>query len=508
MGDTLGVAQRAHTATAVPAFVGYTERACQQGQTLRNKPWRIACLAEFELHFGLAPQARFVVAAVPPSGQAAQQYLLSQADGAEGGRFLLYYSMRHFFLNGGGPCYVVSVGDYSASRLDAQGLIDGIAQLTLEQEPTLLLIPEAVLLSRPCCSRVQQAALQHCGVMKNRFAILDLWAGHQSLHDSPDCVAAFRGQLGPQFLDFGAAYYPWLHTEVVADSALGHAQIANLDLLQELLRSEAGVSKDPPHASAQPDAWAQWQAIEDAGKTLGDWIAADSTNPEWDKPRQAGVQMARVSQQLRAMSAVFQALMAQLKGQLNLLPPSAAMAGVYTRVDQALGVWRAPANVGLMGVRSVAVKLSSQDQDDLNASTECKFINAIRDFDGEGVLVWGARTLDGNSPDWRRINMRRTQLMLRESCRLAAQAMAHEPNTAPTWRRLKSLLQKELAGVWMRGGLAGAVLHDAFSVQVGLGETMTQQDLREGVLRITARVAIARPAEFIDITLQQSMLRS
>lgn len=519
MGDTpgvFGVAVNAlpglEVATAVPAFVGYTERADQEGQSLRNKPWRIGSLAEFERHFGLAPQARFVVAAPEltlPGEQAAQAYLLPQAEGALGGRFLLYYSMCHFFLNGGGPCYVVSVGDYGATRLDAQSLIDGIERLTQEQEPTLVVIPDAVLLSQSCCSRVQQAALQHCGgVMKNRFAILDIWGGYQSLHDSPDCVAAFREQLGDRFLDFAGAYYPWLHTDVVPDSALGHAQIANPALLQDLLRAEAGLSKAPPPASASPEQRVQWQSIEDASKTLDDWMAGDSSSAACDRRRQAGVQMARVSQSLSALSATFCRLMAQVKCRLNLLPPSAAMVGVYTLADGARGVWRAPANVGLAGVVSVAVPLSAQDQDDLNPSNERKVINAIRSFEGEGVLVWGARTLDGQHPHWRCINVRRTALMLRQSCCLAAQAVALEPHTAATWLALKSRLQNELADVWRRGGLVGAVPHEAFDVQVGLGETMTQQDLLDGILRITLRAAIARPGEFIDIRLQQQMRKS
>lgn len=37
-----------------------------------------------------------------------------------------------------------------------------------------------------------------------------------------------------------------------------------------------------------------------------------------------------------------------------------------------------------------------------------KSINVIRPFPGIGTLVWGARTLDGNSQDWRYINVRRT----------------------------------------------------------------------------------------------------
>ena len=96
-------------------------------------------------------------------------------------------------------------------------------------------------------------------------------------------------------------------------------------------------------------------------------------------------------------------------------------------------------------------------------------------------------------------------IMLEQSCKLAAKAMVFEPNAANTWVTLKSMISNFLTGIWKRGGLAGAVPDDAFSVHVGLGETMTAEDILEGTLRITVLVAITRPAEFIEISFQQRM---
>ena len=209
-----------------------------------------------------------------------------------------------------------------------------------------------------------------------------------------------------------------------------------------------------------------------------------------------------------AMSYLFMALMDEARKQLNVMPPSAAMAGIYTMVVNTRGVWKAPANVSVAGVIASTVAISHDDQEDLNVTTQGKSINAIRSFVGEGVLVWGARTLDGNSLDWRYINVRRTMIMLEESCRLAAQAMVFEPNVADTWATVKSMITNFLTGIWKRGGLMGAVPDDAFSVHCGLGETMTPEDLLEGILRVTVLVAMARPAEFIEITFQQQMAAS
>ncbi|KAA4737492.1 phage tail sheath family protein, partial [Bacteroides fragilis] len=205
---------------------------------------------------------------------------------------------------------------------------------------------------------------------------------------------------------------------------------------------------------------------------------------------------------------IYTAVLKELKRVLNLLAPSAAMAGIYTMVDNTRGVWKAPANVSVNSVISPALSITSDEQEDLNVPLSGKAINAIRTFVGEGIKVWGARTLDGNSLDWRYINVRRTMIMLEESVKNASRAYVFEPNVASTWLNLKSMIQNFLTGIWKRGGLAGATPDDAFSVHVGLGDTMTPEDVLEGILRVTVLVAIVRPAEFIEITFQQQMQKS
>jgi uncharacterized protein len=456
-------------ATAVPAFVGHTALADNAGKPLHGKPWRITSMAEYERHFGGAAPARFRIervdaaAATPalpdmlqPRAQCsefqhgAKTYRLTRAAGRTGGRFLMHQAMRLFFGNGGGTCYVVSVGGFDDEIVAgdaATGLIGGLTPLLKEQEPTLLVVPDAVLLSRADCMRVQKAVLQHCGGdMKNRFAILDVWGGDlERRHPAGDCIALFRDDIGVNFLRYGAAYFPWLHTALSQAGDLDASHIDNADDLAALLHDDPGL---------------------------------------------------------------LEPLLQEARKQVDLMPPSAAMAGLYTMVDNARGVWKAPANVSLAAVTAPAVNITHEDQEDLNVTTQGKSINAIRAFIGEGVLVWGARTLDGNSLDWRYVNVRRTMIMLEQSCRLAAKALVFEPNVASTWVTLKSMLENFLTGLWKRGALAGAVPEGAFSVHVGLGDTMTPDDILEGVLRVTVLVAISRPAEFIEITFQQQMQKT
>ena len=515
-------------ATAVPAFVGYTRRAENGGKSLLNKPWRISSMAEYHTYFGHGPDPHLTIAEAPPNTRSDfrsddKDYALTQADGGDGGRFLLYHGMVHFFQNGGGPCYVVSVGNYDG-LVEAQKLTDGIDTLVKEQEPTMLVIPDAVLLKRADCVAVQQAMLQHCGGrMRNRIAILDVWNGYLDRKDpGGDPIEGFRNDLGVNFLDFATAYYPWVNTTVVQDKDLDYTRIANPALLAQLLRQELSLPEavDPamPPRTAQ-----QTQAVADIVKNDEDWtkyvtdLVNASTKSDLEKQKALTPAALAVAvethksllhKSLVSMSPLYNTVMTEARNRLNLLPPSAAMAGVYTMVDNSRGVWKAPAIVSLNGVVSPEVTISHEDQEDLNVTTQGKSINAIRSFIGEGVLVWGARTLDGNSLDWRYINVRRTMIMLEESCRLASKAMVFEPNVANTWVTIKSMISSFLTGIWKRGGLAGAVPDDAFSVHVGLGETMTPEDILEGILRVTVLVAISRPAEFIEITFQQQMQKS
>jgi hypothetical protein len=491
-------------ATAVPAFIGHTEKADNKGSSLANKPWRITSLAEFENYFGLAPNSKFTLGTdVPAQGGeplsiAGKTYYLNQSSTP----YILYYSLRLFFQNGGSPCYIVSVGGYG-DAIEKDRFTNGIELLIKEQEPTMIVAPETVRLSIDDCTAVQQAALKHCGLtMKNRVAILDVHNGNKTRQDNAgDPVDIFRSKLGINFLSYGAAYYPWLNTSVTDENLLTyeHFEADSLPVVIDLLETELKI------AGVDDTALDKRQAGQKAeiNNVTKDWTTDPDIKPE-DIPNRKKL----LNQALVAMSPAYGRLLGQMAATLNLLPPSAAIAGIYTMVDNTRGVWKAPANVSLAGVVSPTVSISHEEQEDLNVTAQGKSVNAIRAFIGEGVLVWGARTLDGNSLDWRYINVRRTMIMLEESIRLASKAYVFEPNVADTWVTIKSMIRNFLTGIWKRGGLAGATPDDAFGVYVGLGETMTPEDILEGIMRITVLVAISRPAEFIEITFQQQMQKS
>ncbi|MEJ2767213.1 phage tail sheath family protein [Mycetohabitans sp. B46] len=192
---------------------------------------------------------------------------------------------------------------------------------------------------------------------------------------------------------------------------------------------------------------------------------------------------------------------------------SAAMAGVIARVDRERGVWRAPANVALAGVTElVSVPTSGDPQpirldDALNETLVNHKINAIRSFRGQGLMVWGARTMAGPSEmAWCYISVRRLfNTVERDAC-ATLRTMVFEPNNAPTWEAVRSALDHYLFALWRKGALQGETPTQAYFVQIGLRVTMTPDDIDNGRMIIKMGLAAVRPAEFIVLQLTQDMV--
>ena len=398
----------------------------------------------------------------------------------EGKLCTLYYHLTMFFANGGSTCYVVSVGNYQNGNIDKDKITNTILPaLKKVQDITLLVIPEAVREGN--YADFYKAMLSHCAA-NNRFAILDVPKDVE--------IDDFRTNIGSNFLAYGAAYYPWLETTVLSDNDITEDVMRvekNLDL--DAIVDKTGLKEGETHPLV---------------KYVNDAFTELDTLPD----EQSKVKRKEIHNALLQNLPAYKLLAKKIKDYLNLLPPSAAMAGIYTMVDHSRGVWKAPANVSVSRADKPSKNITDNEQADLNMPMNGKAINALRAFPGEGIKVWGARTLDGNSQDWRYINVRRTMSFLEISVKNAARAYVFEPNDANTWINMKCMIENFLRSVWKRGGLAGSTPEEAYEVHVGLGDTMTADDILEGILRITVLVAVSRPAEFIEITFQQQMQKS
>jgi len=407
--------------------------------------------------------------------------------------YRMYGSMKFFYENGGGECYVMSIGGYDPTEKNLSDTTDFLAAIKLlekEMEPTMLVIPDLIEITpTPNAYSLQGEMINHCATMMNRVALLDIPGGFSEPPTGETSVDTFRNNVSGTLAknnSYAAAYYPWLHTTVYQSSNISYLNFTNNNATYGDISSmltEEFTDKDGK--------------LDDEYKKVISAFSKDLQN----NPPQTPLEQADAA--LNNLSKSYQLIKAKILSKLNLMAPSAAMAGIYTMVDNNIGVWQAPANVVMQSVEKPAIKIDNQTQEDLNKPLSGKSVCAIRAFKGEGNLVWGARTLDGNSNDWRYINVRRTLIFIEQSVKEAAKAYVFAPNDASTWVNVQSMISNFLIGVWKQGGLVGPKPADAFSVSVGLGVTMSNDDIQNGIMRVSVKVAVSHPAEFIEITFQQ-----
>ena len=461
----------AEVETAIPAFIGYTEKAEEKGEDLINKPKRIKSLVEYEELFG-GPARPHTLSVVLDAGNSPTKVTVEH-------NYQLYYSLRLFFDNGGGDCYIVSVGPYASNGAKAKADLEaGIDAVHKYDEPTLLVFPDAALMGGTDLTDLQKKTLMQCADLQDRFGVFDLdeSGGHGA------GVTAFRDNIGINDLKYGAAYTPHLLTSIPTQF-----------IYQDIALLQAG-------ASVTLAAVTTAAGVDDDSVTAID-TAVTNGDPQDD--------IDALAVDLKNTNSVYASIVVAIERAGMSLPPSGAVVGVYAKVDNDRGVWKAPANVSLNSVKGLSVAIDDADQESLNIDVNAgKSINAIRAFTGRGTLIWGARTLAGNDNEWRYVPVRRFFNMVEESVKKSTAWAVFEPNSAPLWTKVKSMIENYLIQKWREGALAGAKPEEAFFVKIGLGETMTAQDILEGRLIVEIGMAVVRPAEFIILKFSHKMQES
>lgn len=631
----------AQVETAIPAFIGYTNKVSHKTeQDLLLTPKKIGSMLEFVSLFGGAPEANINDIQLTASKSVAS-FTIEDT-------YYLYDALRLFYANGGGDCYIVSVGKCGEDSIALTALENGLAKIAKVDEPTILVSPDACLLDQADLDSFNQALLKQCGKLGDRFALLGIKNDNEDLEVD---INAFRNGVGMNSLKYGAAYTPWLKAnlprtvhykslkgkisfggvsvtladliqdedakslanqldELIDDSALVSDKLSDLadssssvdNQYQELLTTvttsssignlvsllqfyadaidfirdivEEGTdnyklkhtSATPPDQALQPHLNSVFNtsltsgSIQTITETMGDILKSfndaftasnviNSTTGVDYAPSSSSttyfVDTESQSSQIAALLPTVSSFYTEIKSALDyissttanylstyetaatemipalksiknaiageyiVLPPSAAIAGVYARTDANRGVWKAPANTSLNSVVGVTHLIDHDDQQGLNVDTVAgKSINAIRPFTGKGIMVWGARTLAGNDNEWRYVPVRRFFNMVEESVKKATEQFVFESNDANTWVKVRAMIENFLNLQWRAGALAGAKPNNAFYVRVGLGETMTAEDILNGIMAIEIGMAVVRPAEFIILKFSHKMQES
>jgi uncharacterized protein len=461
----------AQVETAIPVFIGYTQRARFEGRDVFNEGIRISSLLEYVEIFGEAQPEQNIVVTIDQdvrNGNIIREFVHADIDFVAGGasRHNMFYALQIYFANGGGPCWIVSVGAYLAfgTEIPSAALENGLREVASRlDEPTLIVFPEGQGMQEAGYYTLIQLALQQCDELKDRFVVFDIHNTGRGFTNSTqinNAALGFRAipQIGGLIVDlakYGAAYFPNIRSTFDYQFNDGNVRVVH-------------------NVNGQP-----------GGEFDGQILNAIANGAMRSKVRQAVLNLSLY------------------------LPPSPAIVGVYARVDNKRGVWKAPANEGLTSVDDLTVRLDDQQQRNFNVDTGNGLsINVIRKFVDRGIRIWGARTLAGNDNEWRYISVRRFFTVVEESVQKATYQFVFEPNDMNTWIKVKGMIENFLILQWRAGALQGATPEKAFFVKVGLGETMTALDILEGRMIVEIGMAVVRPAEFIILRFSHKMVEA
>ncbi|PQQ38591.1 phage tail sheath family protein [Photorhabdus laumondii] len=365
------------TFIGIPVFIGYTQPA-ENSHASDKTPIKLNSLADFTLSF-------------KNTG-------------------LMYYSVRHFFENGGQQAYVLSLGTEKPLS-DFSSLITALQQawltqtISAENDITLIVTPDVIRFNQADISYTQsdlwlqfwQSVLNLCKSRRGIMGLLDA-------PDNPTLAAECLTRFSSADRQWGAVYWP-------------------------LLKS----------------------AYQD-----------NTQNP-------------------------------------IVLSPTAAVAANIQRNDNQQGVWTAPANIALAKVIS---PVRAYIEANALFNPDGASLNLVRSFPGKGIRIWGCRTLD-NTPGslWRYIQIRRLVSYIEAHMTQLGRAFVFEPNNAITWMKFKGQTYNWLRQLWLNGGLRGTQEDQAFKVLLGVGESMSEADIRAGKMIMKISLAVLIPAEFIELNL-------
>jgi len=190
-------------------------------------------------------------------------------------------------------------------------------------------------------------------------------------------------------------------------------------------------------------------------------------------------------------------VMDPIQGKAIFVPPSGHVAGIWARNDDTRGVHKAPANEVIRGVIALELNITKGEHDQLNPVA----VNCIRAFAGQGIRVWGARTLSSD-PEWRYLNVRRLFNFVEESILSGTNWVVFEPNDPKLWDSVKRTVTMFLRRVWRDGALFGRTPAEAFYVKCD-EENNPPENRDAGILTVEIGIAPVKPAEFVVFRISQ-----
>ena len=176
---------------------------------------------------------------------------------------------------------------------------------------------------------------------------------------------------------------------------------------------------------------------------------------------------------------------------LITVPPSVLLPGVFAANDRVAAEWFAPAGLnrgGLVGAVSVLNRLTQSEKDELYEGK----VNPIVQFPGQGIVVFGQKTLQDKPSALDRINVRRLLLTVRKYIASTSRYLVFEQNTSETRNRFLNIVNPYLESIQQRQGL--------YAFRVVMDESNNTPDVIDrNIMKGAIYLQPTKTAEFIQI---------
>lgn len=173
------------------------------------------------------------------------------------------------------------------------------------------------------------------------------------------------------------------------------------------------------------------------------------------------------------------------------VPPSVVLPAVFAASDKVGAEWFAPAGLNRGGITAAIQTLDRVTHAERDTLYDGK-VNPIAAFPGQGINVWGQKTLQNANTALNRINVRRLMINLKKFIASTSRFLVFEQNVAVTRNRFLAIVNPYMQSVQQRSGL--------YAFQVIMDETTNTPDLiDQGILYGKVAIQPARSAEFILI---------
>ena len=171
------------------------------------------------------------------------------------------------------------------------------------------------------------------------------------------------------------------------------------------------------------------------------------------------------------------------------VPPSVVMPAVYAANDNAAAEWFAPAGLNRGGIAQAVQVLDRTTHGERDTLYEGR-VNPIAAFPGQGICVWGQKTLQIQPSALDRVNVRRLLIALKKFIASSSKFLVFEQNVAATRNRFLSIVNPYLESVQQRSGL--------YAFQVVMDDTNNTPDLVDrNILYGQIYLQPTKTAEFI-----------